>query len=253
MKFRLISTLLAFVFAFNLFHNRQSQAKPSPIFQPIIKEIETRLPSGLEMRLPSAVPTSTQDATLYSFLPDEDSELIFEFDDLKMEFFTVFIGDTSDCSEQKNYQDCLVAAVGVTEDPIESQSELDALLADSEEHIATGKFERGIEIDHGIEGFYLVNGELQSIIWRQEKMAHLLMSKKCDRDCISKQQLINMAKSAAQEPAVTSQDTFYNQAITQLIRLITFSSKLTAECQLQSELFHSQPCHFTYLRKRDKG
>ena len=58
-----------------------------------------------------------------------------------------------------------------------------------------------------------------------------------DRDCISKQQLINMAKSAAQEPAVTSQDTFYNQAITQLIRLITFSSKLTAECQLKCSLF----------------
>lgn len=209
MKFRLISTLLPFVFAFNLFSNRQSQANPSPIFQPIIKEIETRLPSGLEMRLPAAVPTSTQDATLYSFLPNEDSELIFEFNDLKVEFFTVLIGNTSDCLEQKNSEDCLVAAVGVAEDPIESQSELDALLADSEEDIATGKFERGIEIDRGIEGFYVIDGELQSIIWRQEKMAHLLVSKKCGRDCISKQQLIDMAESATEEPAITSQDTSY--------------------------------------------
>ncbi|VEP17190.1 conserved hypothetical protein [Hyella patelloides LEGE 07179] len=216
MKFRLIYTLLPFVFAFNLFPNRQSQAKPSPIFQPIIKEIETRLPSGLEMRLPATVPTSTQDATLYSFLPDEDSKLIFEFDDLKMEFFTVLIGDNSDCLEQKNPEDCLVAAVGVTEDPIESQAELDALLADSKEDIASDEFERGIEIDRGIEGFYLVYEELQlqSIIWRQGKMAHLLMSKKCpkglasrrDRECISKRQLIEMAKSAANETAITGQN-----------------------------------------------
>ncbi|MEM8723082.1 MAG: hypothetical protein AAGE84_27990 [Cyanobacteria bacterium P01_G01_bin.39] len=213
MKFRLIYTLLPFVFALNVFPNRQSQAKPSPIFQPIIKDIETRLPSGLEMRLPAAVPTSTQNTTLYSFLPDEDSELILEFEDLKMDFFTVLIGDSSDCLEQKNSEDCLVAAVGVTEDPIESQSELDALLANSEEDIAKGKFERGIEIDREIEGFFLVDGEVQSIMWRQGKMAHLLMSKKCvtkssrkvDRDCISKQQLINMAKSASQEPVITSQ------------------------------------------------
>ena len=206
MKDRLIYPLLSLLLVFNLFPTQQSQAKPSPIFQPIIEDLKTRLPSGLKMRLPATIPTSTKDATLYSFLPDEDSKLVFEFDELKMEFFTVLIGDSSDCSEQKNPEDCLVAAVGVTEDPIESPAELDALLVDREEDIASGEFERGIEVSQGIEGFYLVDGKLQSIIWRQGRMAHLLMSKKCDRECISKQQLIEMAQSAANETTIIHQN-----------------------------------------------
>ena len=120
-----------------------------------------------------------------------------------MEFLTVLIGDTPDCSEQKNPQECVVAAVGVTEDPVESKAQLDTLLADNGSDITTVKFSQGIE------GFYFVDGELQLIIWRQDDMAHLLMSQECNRDCISKQQLINMAKSASQEPAITSQDTSY--------------------------------------------
>ena len=212
MKDRLIYPLLSLLLVFNFFPTQQSQAKPSPIFQPIIKDLKTRLPSGLKMRLPAAVPTSTRDATLYSFLPDEDSKLVFEFDELKMEFFTVLIGNSSDCSEQKNLEDCLVAAVGVTEDPIESQAELDALLIDREEDIASGEFERGIDVGKGIEGFYLVDGQLQSIIWRQEKMAHMLMSKKCDRECMSKQQLIKMAKSAANETTITGHNDFLDTA-----------------------------------------
>ena len=202
MKYKLfVNTLIPFVVVFNLFYTRQSQAKPSPIFEPIMGNIKTRLPSGLKMRLPASVATSTPNSTLYSFLPDDDSKLTIDLDDIKMDFFTVLIADRPNCSEQKNLEDCLVAAVGVTEDPIESQAELEALLADNEEDINVIKFDRGIE------GFYFEEAELQLIVWRQNKMAHLLMSKKCpsDRICVSEQQLIDMAKSAAKEPAIASQ------------------------------------------------
>ena len=202
MKYKLfINTLIPFVVVFNLFYTRQSQAEPSPIFEPIMGNIKTRLPSGLKMRLPASVATSTPNSTLYSFLPDDDSKLRIDLDDIKMYFFTVLIADSPNCSEQKNIEDCLVAAVGVTEDPIESQAELNALLTDNEEDITT------IEFSEEIEGFYFEESELQIIVWRQNKMAHLLMSKKCpsDRDCISKQQLTDMAQSAAKEPAIASQ------------------------------------------------
>ena len=187
--------------SFILFYTRQSQAETSPIFEPIIENIKTRLPSGLKMRLPASVATSTPNSTLYSFVPDDDSKLTIDLDDIEMEFFTVLIAERPNCSEQKNFEDCLVAAVGVTEDPIESQTELNALLTDNEEDITT------IEFSEEIEGFYFEESELQIIVWRQNKMAHLLMSKNCsgDRDCISKQQLIDMAQSAAKEPAIASQ------------------------------------------------
>ena len=202
MKYKFLNTLIPFVIVLNLFYIRQSQAKPSPIFKPIMKNLKTRLPSNLRMRLPASVLTSAKGSTLYSFLPDDDSKLTIDLGDLKMDFFTVLIADRFNCSEQKNIQDCLVAAVGVTEDPIESQAELNALLADNEEDITTIKFGREIE------GFYFEEADLQLIIWRQNEMAHLLMSKKCsnrDRICVSEPQLIDMAKSAAKEPPITSQ------------------------------------------------
>jgi len=206
MKYKFfVYTLFPLLFVFNLLFTRQSLAKPASIFQPVIEEIEARLSSGLKMRLPAFVPTFDRDSTLYPFLSSDDSKLVMNLDELKLEFFTVLIGDTPDCSEQKNPQDCLIAAVGVTEDPIKSKAQLNNLLADNESDITQVKFSQEIE------GYYFVN-KLQFIIWRQDDMAYLLMSKmpkKCGSDCISKQQLIDMAKSASQEPAITSQDTSY--------------------------------------------
>lgn len=200
MKYKVFfNTLIPFLIVFNLFYTRQSQAEQSPIFEPIIENIKTRLPSGLKMRLPASI-LSTQDSTLYSFLSDDDSKLTMDLGNIEMEFFTVQIADLPNCSEQKNIEDCLVALVGVAEDPIKSQAELDELLANNEGDFTT------IEFGREIEGFYFEKSEWQAIVWRQNKMAHLLMSKKCasDRDCISKQQLIDMGKSAAEEPAITS-------------------------------------------------
>lgn len=201
MKYRVfLNTLIPFVIVVNIFQTRQSQAEPSPIFEPIIENIKTRLPSGLKMRLPASV-LSERDSTLYSFLSDDDRGLMMNLKNIEMDFFTVLIADLPNCLEQKKVQDCIVAAVGVTEDPIESQAELNNLLANNEGDFTTIKF--GEEI----EGFYFEKSEWQIIVWRQNKMAHLLMSKKCsgDRDCISKPQLIDMAESAAQEPAITNQ------------------------------------------------
>ena len=156
------------------------------------------------MRLPASIPTIKGDSTLFSFLPDEDTKIEIKFNELKMEFFTVFITNASDCSEQKNTEDCIVAAVGVAEDPIESPAELNILLSDSKEGEITT-----VELREKIPGYYFEDGELQIVIWRQEKMAHLIMSKKCDRDCMSKKQLIDMAESAASETTVANQNISY--------------------------------------------
>ena len=43
----------------------------------------------------------------------------------------------------------------------------------------------------------------------QNKMAHLLLTENCDRKCISKQELIKMAKSAANGPAIVNSDSSY--------------------------------------------
>ena len=205
MKYKVfIYTLLPLMFVFNLFILKQSQAKPQSIFQPIIKDIEARLPSGLELRLPTFIPTFSPDATLYSFLPDEDSKIAIALDDdLEMEFFTVLIANTPNCGEQKNPQDCLVGAVGVTEDPIKSATQLNSLLAKYREDITEVKFKPGIK------GVYFTERDMQSVIWRQNKMAHLLLTEKCDNECISKQELIEMAKSAAKEPAIVNSNSSY--------------------------------------------
>ena len=204
MKNKLFTRILfSAIFVLNLFCIQKSQAKPSSIFEPIIEDIKTRLPSDLKMRLPSFIPTSTQNLTLYSFMYDEDLTMAIELDDLKMEFFTVSIANTLDCSEQKNPQDCLVAIVGVGEDPIKSNDRLNALISNHEKDIEL------VKIDREIEGFYFVDEDLQLIIWRQDKMANLLVTKECSDNCISKQELIDMAKSTAKEPAITSSDTSY--------------------------------------------
>ena len=205
MKHRVfIYTLLPLISVFNLLALEQSQAKPQSIFQPIIKEIEARLPSGLELRLPAFVPASPPEATLYSFLPNDDSNIAIDLDDdLEMEFFTVLIGNTPDCAKQENPRDCLVAAVGVTEDPLKSPTQLNSLLAEYREDITKVQFKPEIE------GFYFTERDMQSVIWRQNQMAHLLLTKKCDRECISQQELIDMAKSAANEPAIVNSDASY--------------------------------------------
>jgi len=191
------------LFVLDVFAVKQSQAKPLEIFGPIIEDIKTRIPSDLKMRLPAFVPTSIQDKTLYSFMYDDDLSIEIALDDLKMEFFTVQIADTPDCSEARNPQDCLVAIVGVAEDPIESEAQLNDLISNKKEDIDQVKFEREIE------GFYFVDEDLQIIIWRQDKMANLLITQECSDKCISKQELIEMAKSAAKEPAITNIDTSY--------------------------------------------
>ena len=203
MKFKLLIHTFFVLFVLDIFAIEQSQAKPLAVFQPIVEEIKTRIPSGLEMRLPAFVPASIQDTTLYSFIYDSDLSLEIVLDDLEMEFFTVQIANTPNCSEEKNPQDCIVAIVGVTEDSIKSEAQLNDLISNNKEDIDL------VKINREIEGFYFVDGNLQSIIWRQDKMANLLMTKECSDDCISKQDLIQMAKSAANEPSITNIDTSY--------------------------------------------
>ena len=59
MRYRFfVPTLLSLPFIFNLLCTRQSQAKPAPVFEPIVREIKTRMSSGLQMRLPAFMTTA---------------------------------------------------------------------------------------------------------------------------------------------------------------------------------------------------
>ena len=41
------------------------------------------------------------------------------------------------------------------------------------------------------------------------RVVHLFITEKCSDDCVSKQELIDMARSAANEPAITSSNSGY--------------------------------------------
>lgn len=193
---------LAIFLSVNSSTTEQSQAKPAKVFQPIINEITETIPSDLEMRLPTSIPAVNKNS-IYASVAQSDRQINVSLGDLDLDFFTVTITNTPNCEQQENFLDCLVAVVGVAKDPIESQAQLDELVADNKDKIVQ------TELATGVSSFYFTEADWQSIIWRQDNMAHLLIAQECSDRCISQQELIDMAKSAVNEPAILSSDTSY--------------------------------------------
>ena len=201
MKYQLLFwTLVAISLGIDSYQPRQSQAKPAPIFQPIIEEIRDRLPTDFKMRLPASLPSVAEDLTLYAFIPDDDLDLI-SMDD--RDVFTVLISETPDCVERENPLDCTVGIIGVTESISESDIQADDLPSDSVDVTP-------IKLGKEVKGFYFVQDrDSQLVVWKQDKLVHLFIAEKCSDNCVSKQELIDLARSAANEPAITSSNSGY--------------------------------------------
>ena len=115
MKYQLIFwTLFGISLGIDFWGDRQSHSAPAPVFRPIIQEIRTRIPSNLQLRLPTNLPPLSEDVTLYSFILDDDFDLIsLGSEDLNT--FMVLVSDIPNCQQQDNPLDCTVGIIGVSE------------------------------------------------------------------------------------------------------------------------------------------
>ena len=203
MKYQLLFwTLVVVSLGIDSYQPHQSQAKPAPIFQPIVEEIRDRIPSDFKMRLPASLPSVAEDLELYAFIPDDDLDVI-SLGDSDREVFTVLVSETSDCAYEDDPLDCTVGIIGVTESISKTDIQADDLPSDS---VDVTRINLGKEA----QGFYFVQDEdSQFVVWKQDELVHLFIAAKCSDDCVSKQELINMARSAANEPAITSSNSGY--------------------------------------------
>ena len=195
MKYQLLFLSLVSTVGTCLFSQRPSLAEPAPIFQPIVREIRDRLPQNFQMRLPAFLPEFTEDLQLYSFVPDDDFKI---FDLGGKDVFSVLISDIPGCDRQEDLSECIVGVISVTEALSQAPLKPGDLPPDSEDLTP-------VTLTNGATGFYFVQDkQAQFVVWQQDGLGYLLFSGKCEDECVSKQQLIEIATSAATEPAITS-------------------------------------------------
>ena len=202
MKYQMLFwALIAISLGLDLFGEHQSQAKPAPVFQPLIEEIRTRMPSDFQLRLPAFIPDDFEDLTLYAFIPDDELDLI-RIGEENQDVFSVIVSSTHDCAEENNPLDCTVGMIGVTakrSDKLQIEN-LPKDVADI----------TPVELNEDAQGFYFIqNEDNQFVIWEQDELAYLFIAKKCIDKCVSKHQLIDMAQSAADEPPITRADSSF--------------------------------------------
>lgn len=203
MKYQLLFwSLIGISLGFDLFGDRTSYSYPAPVFQSIVEEIKTRIPSNLKIRLPGHISPVPEDITLYSFIPDDDFDFI-SLGEKDLDTFIVLVSETPDCEQENNPLDCTVGIIGVSETSSLENLEIDDLPDDIADLTP-------VKLNKHAQGFYFVQDEdYQIVVWKQDRLAHLLIAESCDDDCVLKQDLIEMATSAANEPAITSSDTSY--------------------------------------------
>ncbi|MCP6762230.1 MAG: hypothetical protein NHB32_26565 [Fischerella sp. CENA71] len=164
----------------------KSEAEPASVFRPLIEDIRTQLPKGLKMRLPSSLPPAASKIKLYSYIAS-DSKI-----------FEVRLANTPDCSVSNNPSACTAGGFGVFTP--EGTSKIWPPKGDSITPVKLG---------NGISGFYITRGQgnniSQYIFWKQDGLEYVLgLGGGSTRD-VSQQQMIDMAISMANEPAITSE------------------------------------------------
>ena len=203
MKYQILFwTSIVISLGLDVFNKHQSLAKPAPIFQPIIEEIRTRMPSDFQLRLPTFIPDDFEDLTLYAFIPDDELDLI-SIGDGDRDVFSVIVSSTHDCAEEDNPFDCTVGMISVTETRSD-QLQIENLPKDVADITP-------VEFNEDAQGFYFIqNEDNQFVVWKQDELAYLFIAKKCSNECLSKHQLIDMAQSAADEPPITYTDSSFH-------------------------------------------
>ncbi|GAB4540652.1 MAG: hypothetical protein Tsb0014_32030 [Pleurocapsa sp.] len=190
MKYQLLFwSLVAIIVGIETLNQERSQAEPASIFQPIIRDIKTLLPENVEMRLPAFLPTLPEEITLYSFVLQDKEKLN------QKKSLMVLISDTPDCKNQKDPFSCAVGGMAVANAPWKP----DKFLQDAEDVTP-------IVLGNNLEGFYFVHQDSRCVIWQQNQLIYQIITPQESSEYVSKQQLIEIAKSAANEPAITKSD-----------------------------------------------
>ncbi|KOP23302.1 hypothetical protein AMR41_26825 [Hapalosiphon sp. MRB220] len=163
----------------------QSGAEPASVFRPLIDDIRTQLPQGLKMRLPSSLPPAASNIKLYPYIAS-DSKI-----------FEIRLANTPDCSTSNNPSACTAGGFGVFTP--EGNSKIWPPKGDNITPVNLG---------NGISGFYITRGQgnniSQYVFWKQDGLEYVLgLGGGSTRD-VSQQQMIDMAISMANEPAITS-------------------------------------------------
>ncbi|MEL6496217.1 MAG: hypothetical protein AAFQ41_14005 [Cyanobacteria bacterium J06623_7] len=196
MKYQLLFlSLLTTALSASLFGDRPTVAEPAPLFQPIVREIRDRLPQNFKMRLPASLPEFTEELPLYAFIPADDVQVVGIGD---KDIFSVLVADEPGCASKSDPGECLVGVISVTEALSESPLQPDDLPGERDNLTA-------VTLAEAATGFYFTQeDEIQLIVWEQDNLGYLLFSEKCSDGCLTQAEMIEIATSAANEPAIVS-------------------------------------------------
>lgn len=163
---------------------QSANAAPARIFRPILREIQNQLPRGMRMRLPNFFPNPPRDIPGYrpEIIPDPQSG-----------YFAIMLAISS-CPPPAPGA-CDMGRLYVTRP---SNSNASQWLQEAKRKGAR------INLKNRVVGFYIsytnpTRGLMREIIWEQNGMIFGVMSRS-----MSQEQVINIAKSMANEPPIRS-------------------------------------------------
>jgi hypothetical protein len=151
-----------------------ASAAPAPIFQPIVSELQSKLPSGWKLRLPAYLPEAP--VQLYAYV--RSSPVITQ----------VNIAISPDCATSSQPASCTVGGIGVI-----SPKKKNWLPANQ-------KFSR-VSLTKGIKGYYMTRDGGRFIFWEQDGQRYTLGA---IANGLSTQDLIEVANSAINESPISS-------------------------------------------------
>jgi hypothetical protein len=149
-------------------------AEPAPIFRPMINQIRSQLPRGIKMRLPAAIPSPIR---LYPYIESDRNS------------FRVNLGISPNC----NRPNCTIGAIAA----LTSNTSIE--WPPREENVTI------VNLTNNISGYYLTKGNgagaTRFVYWEQEGQKYAIGA---IATAVSQQQIINIASSMANSPAITS-------------------------------------------------
>lgn len=152
-----------------------ASAEPAPLFQPLVDDIRNQLPRDLQMRLPANLPADSIE--LYPYI-DSDST-----------GFRVNLAFQPNCSSPA----CTIGGFGVF---TQEGSKVWPPLGDNITRV---------DLKNGIRGYYLTRGpednRLRYVFWEQDGLKYGIG---VQAFAITQEELIEVATSMVQEPAITA-------------------------------------------------
>lgn len=160
----------------------KSGAEPAPVFKPLISEIRSRLPGELAMRLPSSLPSLPRNVKLYPYIVSNSK------------VFGINLGLTPDCSSSNDPSYCTAGGFSVFTE------------AGSKVWPPKGDTVTSVDLGNDIRGFYVTRGEGREtsryVFWEQDGLKYSVGIGSGTNGDVSQQQLMDMATSMVNEPAI---------------------------------------------------